>query len=618
VRKTIVWIRNGACISTLPLLLGALMIACAFQPDPLGDETDATALRHPPAGSVLGGQGRYGGRAWHGIPYAVPPIGPNRFRAPVPLPAWEGTRRAVDFGASCPQYASIWGGEVSEPKGSLVGSEDCLFLNIYAPKDALGERLPVMFWIHGGGNTIGTTTFYDASRLASQQRVVVVTVNYRLGFLGWFRHAALREGADRVDASGNFGTLDLILALDWVQKNIASFGGDPGNVTIFGESAGSWNVLSLLASPLASGKFHRAIGQTSVTWSTKPARAENFVDDPEPGHDFSSGEILLRLLVAAGNAEDRQSAKRRLASMSSRETADFLRSRSVEQLFAAYDPDDARDYDTPLMFEDGFVLPATPLAQAFRPGATFNRVPVMLGSNKDEEKLFLFFHEDYTSHLFGFFPRLKNRSRYMRDAETITRIWRMLAVDELAKDLSREMPGEVFAYRFDWDEEPSILWIDLGELLGASHGFEVPFIFGHWYLGPQSNFLFDESNRRGREALSAAMMSYWTEFAKNGHPARGRDGNLPLWSAWTEGAHRFNILDTKESGGMRMAEGSETAQDIAASILEDTSYQSVRYRCRALAAIHDWAPSAFTPTDYAEAGRGFCHAYPLHDLLESN
>ncbi len=608
---------HGLRAFALVWLVGSAL-ACATPPQTPTAETATASLRHPAAGSVIGTAGRYGGHAWQGIPYAVPPVGPMRFRAPTPLPRWAGTQRAVEFGASCPQYASAWGGDVSAPEGTLVGNEDCLFLNVYAPEATGGERLPVMFWIHGGGNVNGTTSFYDGSRLANEQRVVVVTVNYRLGFLGWFRHESLRAGTDRADASGNFGTLDLILALDWVQRNVAAFGGDPNNVTIFGESAGGWNVVSLLASPLAKGKFHRAIGQSSLSWSTHPARAENLVDDPDPGDALSSGETLLRLLVADGRAMDRASAKQVLAAMKGEQIADYLRAKSVAELFAAYDPEDDRKFENPRVFEDGHVLPATPLAWAFRPGAPFNRVPVMLGTNKDEEKLFLLFNEDYASHLFGIIPRLRNRERYLRDAETITRIWRMMAVDELARDLARSMPGEVFAYRFDWDEEPTLLWVDLGELIGAAHGLEIPFVFGHWYLGPQTGLLFNDSNRPDREALGASMMSYWTEFAARGHPGKGRDGDLPHWAAWTEGAARFNILDTDRDGGMRMTEGSETADDIAASILADASYETVRNRCRALAAIHDWAPLAFTERDYTEAGRGFCHAHPMRELLESD
>src|SRR5262249_43553504 len=151
----------------------------------------------------------------------------------------------------CTQYASTFGG-VAGREGEIVGSEDCLYLNVYAPRVSEGrasngaEPLPVMLWIHGGGNSIGEAGFYDGGHLAAAENVVVVTTNYRLGPFGWFRNAALRDGASPVEQSGNFATLDLIAALRWVHDNIAAFGGNPDNVTIFGESAGGQNVYSLL------------------------------------------------------------------------------------------------------------------------------------------------------------------------------------------------------------------------------------------------------------------------------------------------------------------------------------------------------------------------------------
>ncbi|MCH7868927.1 MAG: carboxylesterase family protein [Myxococcales bacterium] len=619
-------------------------IGCETVPSKIPELPVAESLRHPATGSVIGTHGLYGGFAWRGIPYAAPPIGENRFRAPDSVEPWNGTRRTLRFGASCPQYATSWGGDTSAPDGERVGSEDCLFLNVYAPEFVSSSsaqqpgKLPVMFWIHGGGNLYGTSSFYNGSRLASEQQVVVVTVNYRLGFLGWFRHRALRSDAGPIDASGNFGTLDLIRALEWVQENIEAFGGDPNNVTIFGESAGGWNVVSLLASPLAKGKFHRAIGQSSLSWSTSPARAENYSDDSEPGDESSSGEVLIRLMLTDGRVANREEAKQAIATMDDFSLSRYLREKSVAELFAAYDlpntddqaddqadePDDeadattrAAEYSCPRMFEDGVVLPSTPLGHAFRAGSRFNRVPVMLGTNKDEEKLFLLFKPEYSSQLFGLIPRLHDRSRYLRDTEVITRIWRMMAVDELAKDLARAMPGEVFSYRFDWDEEPSIFGADIGEMLGAAHGFEIPFVFGHWNLGPDTHLLFTKWNLSGRETLGAAMRSYWTEFATLGHPGKGRNAELPHWAAWTDGAARFAILDTERGGGLRMTEGSETALDIASSIIADSSYRTLRRRCMALAAIHDWAPLSFSVEEYATIGRGLCHAHPIQELLDS-
>src|SRR5262249_40568563 len=162
---------------------------------------DAASLRTPPAGPVVGFVGEYGAHAWLGIPFAKPPVGELRWRAPEPLPAWQSTREALAFGSLCTQFASALGGDDSVAVRTPLGSEDCLFLNVYAPAVEAAavpkgsDRLPVMMWIHGGGNTIGSASFYDGGNLAAREKVVVVTVNYRLGPLGWFHHPALGAGA---------------------------------------------------------------------------------------------------------------------------------------------------------------------------------------------------------------------------------------------------------------------------------------------------------------------------------------------------------------------------------------------------------------------------------------
>ena len=204
---------------------------------------------------------------------------------------------ALSFGSACPQSAR--------------GSEDCLFINVWSPENS--KSLPVMFWIHGGGNSVGeaATSIYDGSRLARENNVVLVSINYRLGPLGWFRHPALRTNdTTPADNSGNYGTLDIILALQWVQENIQQFGGDATNVTVFGESAGAFDTLSLMASPLATGLFHKAISQSGGLNLNSIASAENYVDDDEPGHPLSSQETVNQLLIQLGKASDRTAAKK--------------------------------------------------------------------------------------------------------------------------------------------------------------------------------------------------------------------------------------------------------------------------------------------------------------------
>ena len=309
-------------LGTALVILVALAPSCRHSETPPAAEPLAASLRHLPTGAVLGTRGLHGGHVWKGIPYAAAPVGKLRWRAPQPLEAWSGAREAIRFGSICPQFASPLGGDHSAPAGTIVGDEDCLYLNVYAPAFAADavptakERLPVMFWIHGGGNTVGASSFYNASRLASEQNVVVVSANYRLGLRAWLRHPTPTAGLDPIERSGNFGTLDLIAGLRWVRANVAGFGGDPANITIFGESAGGQNVFTLLGSPLASGLFQRAIAQSGGSWGSSIAEAEHFADDAEPGDPRSSGELLLELLQRDGRATDREQAKRVLAGMS--------------------------------------------------------------------------------------------------------------------------------------------------------------------------------------------------------------------------------------------------------------------------------------------------------------
>ena len=244
----------------LVLVSLALVAGCRGR-DATHPTPDKSLSRTTTSGEVVGFVGPYGSATWLGIPYAAPPVGDLRWRAPRPVSRWSGVREALVAGSPCVQYAGPFGGMENVSRGQPAGSEDCLFLNVYAPHASTPtSRLPVMVWIHGGGNTVGHAGFYDGGHLAERENVVVVMINYRLGPFGWFRHAALRaDGTSDLERSGNFGILDQIRALEWVRDNIAGFGGDPGNVTVFGQSGGGGKVSTLLAMPAARGLFHRAI-----------------------------------------------------------------------------------------------------------------------------------------------------------------------------------------------------------------------------------------------------------------------------------------------------------------------------------------------------------------------
>ncbi len=601
----------------LALAVFLLHAACGREaPEP--PAADPASRRHPPAGEVVGFAGSYGSHVWLGLPFAKPPVGELRWRAPRPAQRWEGVREALAFGPSCSQYGSRFAGDDSVPEGAPAGQEDCLYLNVYAPRTdaeaapAQDPLLPVMVWIHGGGNVIGLASMYDGGHLAAAHDLVVVTIHYRLGPLGWFRHSALRsEGGSPEDRSGNYGTLDQIRALEWVRDNIAAFGGDPGNVTIFGESAGGRNVFALLLSPRARGLFHRAIVQSGGTRTLEAHRAENFVDDPPPGHRNSSNEVLLRLLQADA-AGDRAEARARLAQKSAAEVARYLRAADVWDLFAAYEKEEMEHLmDVPQVFRDGVVLPAgEPLEQLARPGGSAG-VPVIFGTNRDENRLFLFADPRRVRRLLGLVPRLVDEPNYLATTQHLSDMWQVTGVDEPAALLSRRR-GDVYAYRFDWDEEPKLLFADLSTMLGAAHGFEIPFVFGHWQLGREANVLFTDGNARGREELSRKMMSYWAEFAYSGAPRSGRAGDLPLWSPWDPrpGAEKRLILDTEADGGARMASGTLSRADVIRAVDTDPRLPDQRDKCGVYYELASWS-RGMTPEQYPTAGSQGCAEYPF-------
>ncbi len=570
----------------LALALATLTsVGCAGERPAALPIVDATSHRTPPAGEVVGFTNGYGSHAWLGLPFAAPPVGADRWRSPAPAAIWPGQREATAFGSPCAQLASPFAGVVDQEPGTPAGSEDCLYLNVYAPKrtpdsvPAGADRLPVMVWIHGGGNSIGHASFYDAGRLAVAQDLVVVTINYRLGPFGWFRHASLRDTArDAAEASGNFGTLDQIRALEWVRDNISAFGGDPENVTIFGESAGARDVLALVLSPMASGLFHRAISQSGSARELLLEDAEVLAGPPGDGLPNSSNEILSRLLVSAGRARDRSAAVALIADMPSSDIATFLRDTSWTDLLNAYVTDDMEGIpDVPNVFGDGTVIPAEPPLERLATPGSFNDVPVMFGTNRDETKIFMFASPRNTMQFLGFLPRLRDPDVYNASAAVSSLAWKLVGADAPAAAMREGGASDVYVYRWDWDEEPTLLGSDLAEMIGAAHGFEIPFIFGHFDLGPRANVAWTDENFAGRDELSRQMMSYWAAFARDGRPGRGTAGDAPEWTAWDpDGASKFLVLDTPAGGGLRMSSEQTDSDDIIALVSADPRLGSAR------------------------------------------
>ena len=305
-----------------------------------------------------------------------------------------------------------------------------------------------MVWIHGGGNTTGAGSGYDFSRLASEQKVIVITINYRLGPFGWFYHPSLIETTNsKEDKSGNYGLLDQILALKWVKKNIKEFGGNPNNVTIFGESAGGHNVFSLISSNLASGLFHRAISQSGSTRTTSIEDASNYVDDEiNPGWPTSSKEIVNNLLMGYNGAKDIYEAKILQDSMNNSNLKDFLQNLSSSEIFDTYEEKIvAGMFNVPRIIADGYVLPKE--GMKFRRGQ-FNKVPTILGTNRDEMKLFFALDEEFVTSFANFIIFVKDKEKYEIENEYASNNWKISGVDQPARKLTK-IGGEFPSWGFD-------------------------------------------------------------------------------------------------------------------------------------------------------------------------
>jgi para-nitrobenzyl esterase len=446
-------------------------------------------------------------RRFLGIPYAAPPVGALRWRPPQDHAAWSGVRDATTFGSPCPQIAG------QGNPGST--DEDCLFLNVYTPALARGGgRLPVMLWIHGGALETGAGSLYDPAQLVAQG-VVVVTINYRLGALGFLAGAALSTGA-----SGNYGTMDQIAALRWTQRNIREFGGDPGNVTIFGQSAGGLSVLTLLVSPLARGLFAKAI-EESGAYSVASLQ---LVEATQAQVD--AGGVAFAAAVGCGDG-----------------SAACLRGLPVATLLAHQ----ATNGYAPHI--DGRVLTRS-IGPALDSGA-FDRVPLIMGSNHDEWRLFVAQAEaasgrpvpadGYDAALATTLPgpaagRLATANyplaAYGGNASIAlgaagTDVFLACKTSTAVRSASRFVP--TYQYEFADEQAPPVM-PGISFPMGASHAAELQYLFANFGLSPLSP---------AQQTLSATMVEYWTRFAKTGDP---NAGSAPAWPRYTSASDRFLSL----------------------------------------------------------------------------
>ena len=546
-----------------------------------GPVPDPDSLRSIAQGTLVGFTEHRGMHAWLGIPYAEAPVGELRWRAPQPPRPWEGTRTALQYGPKPMQIAGLAGDFPRSVYGQPAGSEDCLHLNVWAPRatpDAVPQgtaRLPVMVWIYGGGNAAGAANvaLYDPAFLVTRHRAVIVSFNYRLGVFGWFLHPALfADDATEQDRSGNFGTLDVVAALRWVQANIAAFGGDPENVTVFGESAGGINVMSLLLCPQARGLFHRAIAQSSIIAPYTVAEATNYVDEAEPGHRNSAREIVNKLFVRDGRAAGRDEAKALQGRLRPDELRAYLYGKTPDELLSVFDEVLMGMYMNPRPIADGQVLPLAPWHEAFADASRCSPVPLILGTNRDEFRVFMAADTaDYIDRRAGGLPRIRDPQRYEREARYQSDLWKASSVDEVAWRVSQVPGSAVFAYRFDWDDWPSVPGLDLKRLIGAGHGTELIFLFGSFARKGWLRLLLGPRRFAGIVDLTEAVTSYWLQFARTGDPGRGTDDRLPHWRQWNNTGQdgRILVFDEARDGGVRMSEELVTVDAIKARLVAD-------------------------------------------------
>tara|TARA_B100001564_G_scaffold108457_1_gene89959 strand:+ start:266 stop:2050 length:1785 start_codon:yes stop_codon:yes gene_type:complete len=521
---------------------------------------------------------------WLGIPYAEPPQGSLRWKAPRELTKQKEIVKALKFSDSCPQIPSISldrGG-----KGEYTGSEDCLYLNVFTPKKLSSDKkLPVMFWIHGGGNTSGEAASYDFSKLANTHELVIVSINYRLGFLGWFYHPAFAATSNNLeDKSGNFGTLDQIMALKWVKQNIEDFGGDKNNITIFGESAGGHNVFALLSSPLAKGLFHKAISQSGATNTFGLKEASKFFDKKESSLLTSSKEVISKLLVSSEISKDLFEANIAQDSMNEFKLLEQMQGLDLGQIFKVYKAiDKSKEVGKkmiPRVLSDGHVIPKR--GMQFSRKSFYNDVPVIFGTNRDETKLFAAMESDYSTSLFNRLIIVRNQEMYDVTAEYASNNWKISAVDNPARDMASSGKKDVFAYRFDWDEQGKLLWMDFSKIFGAAHAMEIPFVTGTMKLLGIERFMFNDENLPDAIRLSIAMQSYWAEFAYTGNPGKGRDNNLPRWNSWSNLGDKFLILDSQNDQGIVMSNFELKRIDEFKRLYDDSRIKKDKTKCRFL------------------------------------
>jgi len=460
--------------------------------------------------------------AWLGVPYALPPVGRLRWKAPREAEPWAGVLPVLDFRR----------GSVQVVQGVACGSEDCLYLNVWRPDHAESD-LPVFVYLHGGGNIVGSGSDFHGAQLAVETDSVVVTVNYRLGAMGFFRHPSLLAG-NPLDDSGNYGLLDILQALRWVNRNIRSFGGDPNNVTLAGQSAGARNALAAYLSPLSHGLFHKLYamsgGFTTATIEEGEAKAN---------------DMVIALLQQSEIVRTRQEANEWIATKSNDAISDFLRGQEAFRFAEAIGETGLRMAAFPHLFEDGTVLPHGGYAR-LNPGDQPS-LPVVLGSTASEFSGFASADSRFSPLVQSgrWLEHTEHKTLYEAAVQYGSDLYAAFNVEEVADKMAALHPETpIYAYRFGWGLQEGVTDASVRFLLGAPHGADLPFYTGD-FSAVQPAGIMTERNEPGRKALSSLMRGYLRRFLHTGDP---NGEGWPAWERWSADPRSAEILflDAKE------------------------------------------------------------------------
>jgi len=537
--------------------------APAPPPEPVAD---GPMVRQTTAGKIEGvdDSAASGTWFWKGVPFAKAPAGELRWRAPVEPEAWSGIRAAKTFGAACLQIGRIFGpganntydATIVSTLGKPLGSEDCLFVNVWRPATT-DKKLPVLLFVHGGSNISGYTAdpLYDGAKLAKAANAVVITASYRLGVLGFLNVPQLRPGGTAGDDSGNFALLDNMAALRFIQNNVAAFGGDPGNVTLSGESAGATNLLAIMTSPMAKGLFHKVIEMSGGI-----SMASNLVGKPgaspalNPASvSLAQGDgILKSLLVADGTAADAGAAATYIASRTPAQIAAYLRAKEGGALLTTVLN---AGLSSVAPIPDGTVIPLNPIDAIA--ADQYVKVPTIAGNTREEGKLFasllpLFggspgwkiddaarltlmmnFNPDAAAQTLtsgdiidaSYLPVGTAVTGYNAKTRLVTSLLFEANRDNLL-DTMKTRQSNLWSYRLDWAQE-AYPW---NEVYGAAHAFDLPFVFGNFGPSVLSNTIGGKANEKGRLALSGAVMASIGAFMRKGDPNTPELG--ATWAPW--------------------------------------------------------------------------------------